>query len=139
MPVFLLLFAVSFADSAFAQVRWGARGGVVDGEPMIGADMIVKLGSTSFYFNPGIEVSGYGITQNADFHYDIELTRDAALWFGAGVAAINAKDERDFNVGVNAIGGVGKKSGRYIVYTQLKRTAPSGDPAISTLAVGVRF
>ena len=135
MPVFLLLFAVS----ANAQVRWGARGGVVDGEPMIGADMILKLGSSNFYFNPGIEVSGYGITSNADFHYDIGLTRDAALWFGAGIAAINARDERDFNVGVNVIGGVGRKSGRYIFYTQLKRTAPSGDPAISTLAVGVRF
>ena len=135
MPVFLFVFAVS----ANGQVRWGARAGVVDGEPMIGADLILKMGSSNFYFNPGVEVSGYGITTNADVHYDIELTRDAAFWFGAGIAAMNPDEERDLNVGANILAGVGTRNGRYIFYTQLKRTAPSGDPAISTLAVGVRF
>jgi hypothetical protein len=135
MPVFLFLFAVS----ANAQVRWGARAGVVDGEPMIGADVIMKIGSSSFYFNPGIEVSGFGITSNADVHYDIELTRDAALWFGAGVALLNSDDERDLDAGVNLIGGVGTRSGRYIFYTQLKRTTPTGGDSFGTLAVGIRF
>lgn len=135
MPVFVLLFAIS----ANAQVRWGARAGVVDGEPMIGADVIMKIASSSFYFNPGVEVSGYGITSNADLHYDIELTRDAALWFGGGVALLNSDDERDLDVGVNLIAGVGRRSGRYIFYTQLKRTWPTGDDAFGALAVGIRF
>ena len=134
MPVFVFLL---FAIPATAQVRWGARAGVVDGEPMIGADVIMKIAG-SVYFNPGVELSGFGVTTNADAHYDFELTRDAALWVGAGIALINPEG-KDLSAGVNLLAGVGTRSGRYIFYTQVKRTAPTDGDSFNSLAVGIRF
>ena len=135
MPVFVFLALLSVP--AAAQVRWGARVGIVDGEPMIGGDVILKIAS-SLYFNPGIELSGWGFTANADAHYDFELTRDAALWVGAGIALLN-EEERDLDAGVNLLAGLGKRNGRYIFYTQVKRTSPTEGDALNTLAVGMRF
>lgn len=135
MPVFV--FALLFAVSAESQVRWGARVGVVDGEPMIGGDVILRIAS-SFYFNPSVEISGWGVTTNADAHYDIELTQQAALWVGAGIALLN-RDGGDFGAGVNLLAGIGTRSGRYIFYTQLKRTAPTEGENFNALAVGIRF
>ena len=136
MPVllFCLLFAALPGD---AQHRWGARVGFVDGEPMIGGDVILSLGR-SVYFNPSVELSGYGITANADAHYDIELTRDAAVWFGAGIALVTP-EESDLDVGVNLLGGIGTKRGRHIYYAQLKRTMLSGGEDTSSVAAGIRF
>ena len=134
MPVFVFLL-VSVA--ANAQVRWGARVGVVDGEPMAGGDVILKI-AENFYFNPGLEISGYGFTANADAHYDLQLMRDAAFWVGAGIALINP-EEQDLDVGVNLLAGLGTKTGRYIYYTQLKRTSPAEGDGFTTGAVGIRF
>ena len=134
MPVFLF---VLFAVSAQAQMRWGARVGLVDGEAMIGGDVILKL-AENLYFNPGLELSGYGFTANADAHYDLQLMRDAAFWVGAGLALVNA-EEQDLDVGVNLLAGLGTKDGRYIYYTQLKRTSPADGDSFTTVAVGVRF
>lgn len=120
-----------------AEVRWGARIGFVDGEAMVGADAIMPLGG-SFYFNPGLEVSGYGITANADAHYDVELTIDAAVWLGAGAALINP-DGQDLDVGVNLLAGIGTRSAGRIFYSQLKVTAPASGGNFSALAVGMRF
>ena len=134
MPVFLFL---AVALSAESEVRWGARIGVVDGEPMIGGDAIVRI-TDAFYFNPSIELSGYGFTTNADAHYAIEIQRDAALFFGAGIALVNPEN-RDLDVGVNLLAGIGTRRGRYLLYSQLKRTAPADADSFNTIAVGIRF
>jgi hypothetical protein len=135
MPVFVFLGLLTLP--AAAQVRWGARIGIVDGEPMVGGDVILKIGS-NLYFNPGLELSGYGFTANADAHYDIELSRDAAFWVGAGVAMITPEG-RDLDVGVNLLVGLGTKRGRYIFYTQVKRTSPTEGGGFGSAALGVRF
>ena len=135
MPVFL--FVLLFGVPANAQMRWGARIGVVDGEPMIGGDLILKIGS-GFWFNPNVELSTDVVTTNADAHYDFEINRDSAFWVGAGIALINPK-EQDLDVGVNLLAGLGVRRGRYILYTQVKRVAPSDYDGFNALAVGVRF
>jgi len=135
MPVFL--FVLMFVVPADAAVRWGARIGIVDGEPMIGGELIMKIGS-GFWFNPNVELSSDVITTNADVHYDFEISRDAAFWVGAGAAMINP-DGQDLDVGVNLLAGLGVRRGRYIIYTQVKRVAPSDYDGFNSLAVGVRF
>jgi hypothetical protein len=134
MPVLLFLL---LGASSEAQIRWGARLGVVDGEPMIGADAILRIAS-HFYFNPNVELSGYGFTTNADAHYDIEIQRDAALFFGAGIALVNPENQ-DLDVGVNLLAGLATRRGRYILYSQLKRTAPADADSVNSVAVGIRF
>ena len=134
MPVFLFLL---FAATAQAQVRWGVRVGVVDGEPMIGGDAVLRI-AHNFFFNPNIELSGYGFTTNADAHYTIEIQRDAGVFFGAGIALVNP-EEQDLDVGVNLLAGLAVRRGRYIFYSQLKRTAPADADSFTTVAAGIRF
>ena len=132
--LFLLLFA---ALPLQAQVRWGARIGVVDGGPMIGGDMVWAMGG-GFILNPGVEISEDLISTNADVHYDIEIHRDAAFWIGSGIALLNPENQ-DLDVGVNLIAGVGTRRAGRIIYTQVKLTAPSDYDSFTTLAVGIRF
>jgi hypothetical protein len=136
MPAFLfvLLFA---AIPLQAQVRWGVRLGVVGGGPMIGGDLVLAMGG-GFIFNPGVEISHKLISTNADVHYDIEIHRDAAFWVGSGIAVLHPED-RDLDVGVNLIAGVGTRRSGHIIYTQLKMTASAGSENYTTLAVGIRF
>jgi hypothetical protein len=138
MPVFL--FVVSFAAAANAQTRWGVRLGTADGEPMIGGDVIFRLGATNFYFNPSVEASSDLTAINADFHYDIALLRDAAFWVGAGGGEILPKGE-DLGFAVRFLAGLGTKRGRYIFYTQVVRSSTTHDTleSYTTIAVGVRF
>jgi|SRR6185436_3232504 len=132
--LFLLLFAVVPLQ---AQVRWGARIGVVDGGPMIGGDMVKALGG-GFIFNPGIEISDDLIATSADVHYDMQIQRDAAFWIGSGIALLNPEDQ-DLDVGVNLIAGIGTRRAGRIIYSQLKLTAPADYDSFTTLAVGIRF
>lgn len=134
MPVFLFLL---FAVSASSQVRWGARAGVVDGNPMMGGDLVLALGG-GFIFNPGVEISDDLISTNADAHYDIEISRDAAFWLGTGIALINPEGQ-DLDVGVNLIAGVGTRRAGRILYSQVKMTAPSDYDSYTTFAFGIRF
>ena len=134
MPVFLFLLV--FAASAEARVRWGPRVGFMDGEPMVGFDVLLNMGA-GFFFNPNVEVSSDNVSTQADVHYAMELTRDAALWFGAGIAAISP--ERDLDVGVNVLAGIGKNTGGKIFYAQVKHTVPTGGDGYNTIAVGIRF
>jgi len=134
MPVFLLL--VLFAVSAEGKVRWGPRLGITDGDPMVGFDVLLPIGS-GFWFNPNLEVSSDNFSVNADAHYDIEITRDAALWLGAGIALVSP--ERDLDAGVNLLAGIGKNRGGRIFYAQVKRTVPSSGDGYDTIAVGMRF
>ncbi len=135
MPVFLFLLV--FAASAEAQVRWGVRLGFADSEPMVGGEMIMRIGG-GFWFNPNVELSTDIVSANADAHYDIEITRDAAIWFGAGIAAV-IPEEQDLDVGVNLLAGIGVNRGGRIFYAQLKRTAPTDYDSYNTVAVGMRF
>ena len=138
MPVFLflLLFAAASAE-AQQSIRWGVRVGAVDGEAMIGGEMIRRLGG-GFIFNPNFELSGELVSVNADAHYDIEINRDAAFWIGGGIALIMPNEE-DLDAGVNLLAGLGTRRGRQVIYAQIKAVAPSSYDSYSSIAVGVRF
>jgi hypothetical protein len=135
MPVFL--FLLLFAAPSFAQVRWGAHVGVTDGSGMIGGDVVLPLGN-GFYFNPNVELSRKLITTNADFHYDISISRDTAYWLGAGAALVNP-DGGDLDAGANIIFGLAVRQAPRIFYTQLKYTIASNDNSFTTASFGVRF
>ena len=136
MPVFLFLLLL--ATPSFAQVRWGMHVGVTDGSGMIGGDVVLPLGN-GFYFNPNIELSSKLISTNADFHYDISISRDTAYWIGVGAALVNP-DERDIvDGGVNIIAGLAVRQAPRIFYTQLKYTTASNDYSYTTASFGVRF
>jgi hypothetical protein len=135
MPV--LLFVLCVVAPAGGAVRWGARAGLTDGEPMIGGDLILAIGR-GFYFNPGLEASQESLTVNADVHYDIEIHRDAAFWVGGGLAQV-LRDREDLDFGANLIAGLGVRRGAYIFYTQAKRTQAAGGTNFNTVAFGVRF
>jgi hypothetical protein len=138
MPVFVFLLLLFSTVSLHAQrVRWGGRVGFTDGDPMIGGDMLVPI-TSRLMFNPNLEISTDLVTTNADVHYDFDLTREAAAWFGAGIALINPEGQ-DLDVGVNALAGVGTRWQRHIVYAQFKVTAPGSYDGYTSLAVGIRF
>ena len=134
VPVFL--FAAFLAVPGDAAVRWGARGGFSDGEPIIGADLIMAIGK-GFYFNPSVEVGAETLSTNADVHYDIEIQRDAAVWIGGGVTKL-LRHHEDLNFGANVIVGLGARRDNRIFYTQAKRTYASGD-SFNTFVFGMRF
>ena len=138
MPVFLfvLLFAAASAEAQQA-IRWGVRVGAADGEPLIGGEMVKSLGG-GFVFNPNFELAGNLNSVNADAHYDIEITRDAAFWIGGGIALIMPKDE-DLDVGVNGLFGLGRRYTRFIMYVQGKVVGPSSRDSYASIALGVRF
>jgi hypothetical protein len=137
MPVFLFLLLFA-AASAHAQVRWGVRAGIADGDPMIGADLVLVLGAGHVIFNPNVELSSSVVSTNADFHYDVSINRDAAFWVGTGVALVNP-DGGDLDAGVNAILGLAVRQVPRIYYTQLKYTAVSASNSYTTAAFGIRF
>jgi len=138
MPVFLFLLLLCAALPSQAQVRWGARGGVVDGDPMIGADVALVLGAGHIIFNPNVELSSDLISTNADFHYDFSINRDSAFWLGAGVALLNPEDQ-DLDAGVNLLLGLGVRHAPRIYYTQLKYTTTSDNGGYTSAAFGIRF
>jgi hypothetical protein len=127
--VVLLFILLAAPVSAGAQERpflWGVRAGVVDSEPMAGFDLTFRTGNR-FFFVPNVEVSGFGVTTNADARYAVELSRDAALWGGLGIAAI-IPDGQDLDAGMNVTAGADVRRGRYVLYVQ-----------VSSFAFGVRF
>jgi len=135
-----LCILLAAAVSAAAQQRpflWGARAGVVDGEPMAGFDMTFRM-RDGFFFVPSVELSGFGVVTNADAHYALELSRDAGLWGGLGIAAI-IPDEGDLDAGVNATAGASIRRGAYVFYIQAKRTMPTSGDSFNSFAFGVRF
>ena len=136
MPAFLFLLIFAAATSQ-AQVRWGARVGVVDGDPMVGGDVVVVLGN-GFIFNPNVELSRNLISTNADFHYDVSISRDSAYWVGAGAALLNP-DGGDLDVGANLLAGLAVRQAPRIFYTQLKYTVSSDNSGYASAAFGVRF
>ena len=135
MPAFL--FLLLFSVAAEAQVKWGVRAGIVDEDPMIGAEVIVPL-PAGFVLNPNIEFSSDAFSANADVHYDFTLTANTDFWIGAGLAFVNP-DESEYDGGFNLLTGVGVRRGRWYPYGQLKYTSAGDIDDYVSVAVGVRF
>jgi hypothetical protein len=131
------LFLVLFSAAAEAQNRWGVRAGVVDEEPMIGAEVIWPL-PAGFVLNPNLEFSQELFSLNADVHYDFTLTASTDFWLGAGLAFVNP-DEGDYDGGFNLLTGVGVRRGDWYPYGQFKLTSAGDIDDYWSLAVGVRF
>jgi hypothetical protein len=123
--------------SAEAQVRWGARVGIADGEPMVGGELVTPIGA-GFVFNPNVEVSSELFSLNADVHYDFEINRGTDFWVGAGLAFVSP-DQGDDDGGVNLLAGIGTRRNNLYPYAQLKLTSAGDIDDYATIAVGVRF
>ncbi len=135
-----LLFASLFvlvSLPAVGQVRFGVRAGILDSEPMIGAELVYPIGG-DFVINPNLEFSTDLFAANADAHYDFDITRNASFWLGAGLAFVNP-DEGDLDGGVNLLAGLGARRGRYYPYVQLKHTSAGDIDDFTSLAAGIRF
>lgn len=135
LPLLLLLLAV--VAPLQAQVDWGIRAGITEGEPMIGTELIIPLAG-DFVVNPNIEFTSELFSANADVHYDFDITNTTAFWIGAGLAFLNP-DDGDFEGGVNLLGGIGMRRGRLYPYGQVKFTSTSDIGDFTSVAVGVRF
>lgn len=129
----LLVFAVSLE----AQVRWGVRAGVSDGNPMIGGEMVMPLVG-DLVLNPNIEFTTDLFSANADVHYDFDISTDTSFWVGAGLAFLNP-DDGDYEGGVNLLAGIGTRRRRMYPYAQVKLTSASDSGDSTSVAVGVRF
>ncbi len=120
-----------------AQLRWGVRAGITEGEPMIGTELVYPIVG-DFVINPNIEFTSEMFAANADVHYDFDLANNVSFWVGAGLAFVNP-DEGDFEGGVNLLGGVGIARGRWYPYGQVKFTSTGDAGDFASVAVGVRF
>ena len=136
MPAFLFLLLFSVAAHA-QETRWGVRVGIVDDDPMIGAEVVVPL-PAGFVLNPNIEFSSDAFSANADVHYDFTLTASTDFWIGAGLAFVNP-DEGDYDGGFNLLTGIGVRRGSWYPYGQLKFTSAGDIDDYVSVAVGVRF
>lgn len=133
----LVLALLAVPVSLQAQVRWGVRAGITDGDPMIGGELVMPLFG-DLVVNPNIEFTKNVFSANADVHYDFDISTDTSFWIGAGLAFINP-DDGDIEGGVNLLGGIGTRRKRMYPYAQVKLTS-AGDSGDSTsVAVGVRF
>ena len=135
-----LLFAlvlVAVVVPLEAQVRWGVRAGITDGDPMIGAELVMPLVG-DLVVNPNVEFTADLFSANADVHYDFDISRDTSFWIGAGLAFVNP-DEGDIDGGVNLLGGIGTRRGRMYPYAQVKLTSTGDAGDFTSVALGVRF
>ena len=136
-----LLFALLLVSAVLpleAQLRWGVRAGITEGDPMIGGELVYPIWG-DIVLNPNLEFSTDHFSANADAHYDFDISSDTSFWIGAGLAFINP-DDGDIGGGVNLLGGVGTRRGRLYPYAQLKLTSASDDVGdLTSFALGVRF
>jgi len=132
--VFLLLAVVVPVQ---AQLEFGVRAGITEGEPMIGTELVYPIVG-DFVVNPNIEFTSEMFSANADVHYDFDLANKVSFWVGAGLAFVNP-DEGDFEGGVNLLGGVGIQRGRMYPYGQVKFTSTGDAGDFASVAVGLRF
>lgn len=144
----ITLTLLLFSTPAFAQFgeEWdfGVRTGMyIDvGDPFIGFEALTPIAG-NFFFNPNVEwvfIDGGDLaTLNADVHYDLDLDTDYYVWVGAGLAAIYENlGESEFDIGANALGGIGWRVGSWIPYAQAKiLISDVNDEVVG--AVGIRF
>lgn len=133
----LVLLSLVLSIPAAAQTRWGARVGITDGEPMIGAEVLFPLGA-GFVVNPNLEFTSELFSANADVHYDFDINATTAWWIGAGLAFVNP-DEGDIDGGVNLLAGIGTRRNNLYPYAQVKMTSAGEIDDFTSIAVGVRF
>jgi hypothetical protein len=133
----LVLVLLAVVVPLQAQVRWGVRAGITEGEPMIGGELVMPVVG-DLVVNPNIEFTSELFSANADVHYDFSISSDTSFWVGAGLAFINP-DEGDLEGGVNLLGGIGTRRGRMYPYAQLKFTSTSDIGDFTSVALGVRF
>ena len=132
---------------AAAQVDFGVRAGAYleDADPFVGLELLTRMGSTEWFFNPNVEFifadERDGISGNFDFHYDFVTTGDYYVWAGGGLAIINTEgpggqdDETD--AGANLLGGIGWRLRGVTPYAQLKVVLSDDSEVVA--GVGVRF
>lgn len=135
-PLFVLLLLLVSLPAA-AQMRWGIRAGLTDGEPMIGGELVIPFAG-DFVVNPTLEFTTEMFSANADVHYDFDITNNSSFWVGAGLAFLNPA-EGDFEGGINLLGGYGMRRGRLYPYGQVRVTSGSDIDNFTSFAVGVRF
>lgn len=133
----LILSFLVLAIPLQAQVRWGVRAGISDGNPMIGGEMVMPLVG-DLVLNPNIEFTTDLFSANADIHYDFDISTDTSFWLGAGLAFLNP-DDGDYEGGVNLLGGIGTRRRNMYPYAQVKLTSASDSGDSTSVAVGVRF
>jgi hypothetical protein len=134
---------------AAADVDVGLRGGYYTdaGEPFLGADVLIQIQDTRWFFNPNLEYvfvqHGDLETLNLDVHYDLDThDKDFYVWLGGG-PAILFRDEsgphgdNQTDLGFDLLGGVGWQLKSLVPYLQAK--AIISDESEVVLAVGVRF
>lgn len=141
-----LLVLVAMPALAQFGEEWdfGVRTGVyVDqGDPFIGVEALTPI-TGNFFFNPNVEWvfidGGDFATINADVHYDLDLNTDYYVWVGGGLAGIYENlNDSEFDLGFNALGGIGWRFGTWIPYAQAKvLISDVNDEVVG--AVGVRF
>ena len=137
-----LLTPPLFADG----LKFGLRGGYYTEaeEPFAGAELLVPL-AHRLYFNPNVEYvfvsSGSYLTYNADFHYDIGVSRSTYFWVGGGLGVVQVNPEGPDNgstdAAANFLAGIGFRTGSAIPYFQAKVIAKSDTEF--AVAFGVRF
>ena len=133
----LVLVLLAVVVPLQAQVSWGVRAGITEGEPMIGTELLIPLVG-DLMVNPNIEFTTDVFSANADVHYDFDISSATSFWVGAGLAFINP-DDGDFEGGVNLLGGIGTRRGRMYPYAQLKLTSTGDAGDFTSVALGVRF
>ena len=68
------------------------------GEPFLGADLLMRISDTRWFFNPSLEYvfvdPGDLATVNLDVHYDLDTDNDDLyVWLGGGPAIVFRDDE----------------------------------------------
>jgi hypothetical protein len=135
----LVLLLLAVVVPLQAQVRWGVRAGITEGDPMIGAELVMPIVG-DLVVNPNIEFATDVFSANADVHYDFDISSDTSFWIGAGLAFINSDEgDEDYAGGVNLLGGIGTRRRRMYPYAQLKFTSTSDIGDFTSVALGVRF
>jgi len=137
------------ARPAVADVDVGVRGGYyTDAEDgFLGADLLMQISDTRWFFNPNIEYvfvdPGDLATLNLDVHYDLDTDNDDVyIWLGGGPAIIFRDDDRpngddETDLGLNLLGGIGWQFESFVPYVQAKAIIADDNEVV--LAVGVRF
>jgi hypothetical protein len=150
MPALLAAVMAPAATPAAAEVDVGVRGGYYTdvGEAFLGADLLMRISDTRWFFNPSLEYvfvdPGDLATVNLDGHYDLETDNDNLyVWLGGGPAIIfrdeenRGDDDDETDLGLNLLAGVGWQLEALVPYLQAK--AIVADDSEVVLAIGVRF
>ncbi len=149
LAVALSIGLAALCSPVAAEVDVGLRGGIYTdvGDPFLGADLLMRILDTRWFFNPNLEYvfvdHGDLATINLDAHYDLDTNNDGFyVWLGGGPAIVfrdegHGDDDDETDVGINLLGGIGWQLEAFVPYLQAK--ALIADDSEVVLAVGVRF